>query len=144
MSAERSGSLDGHPLSAQHARRVTTPSGVPLEEITLAALRRDALEAADLRASRQALGRQADVARSAEQPRLAECLDCGAELTDVPDELILDLYTALRPRRSSAVELEAWAERLEREFAARRTAEPMLEALDVYRLRGLLADGDCI
>jgi propanediol dehydratase small subunit len=52
---------------------------------------------------------------------------------------VLDAYTALRPRRSTAAELEALAERLEREFAAPRTAAFVREALAVYAQRGFLA-----
>jgi propanediol dehydratase small subunit len=57
----------------------------------------------------------------------------------VPAEVVLDAYTALRPRRSTAAELEALAERFEAEFAAPRTAAFVREALTVYAERGFLA-----
>jgi propanediol dehydratase small subunit len=57
----------------------------------------------------------------------------------VPAETILDVYTALRPHRSSADELEAWAARLESEWDAPLTAAFVREAKDVYARRGLLA-----
>ena len=56
----------------------------------------------------------------------------------MPDETILAIYTALRPRRSTAAELEAWAERLEG-WDAPRTAAFVREAAQVYAERGLLA-----
>jgi propanediol dehydratase small subunit len=60
----------------------------------------------------------------------------------VPDDVILDLYTALRPQRSTAADLETWAERLEREFDAPVTAAFVREAALVYAERGLLAERD--
>ena len=43
----------------------------------------------------------------------------AAELAQVPDDELLAIYTALRPHRSTAAELEAWAVRLEGWGAAR-------------------------
>jgi propanediol dehydratase small subunit len=56
----------------------------------------------------------------------------------VPDELLLAVYTALRPRRATAEELEGWAARLE-EHGANRTAAFVREAAEAYMERGLLA-----
>jgi propanediol dehydratase small subunit len=58
----------------------------------------------------------------------------------VPDELLLEIYTALRPRRATADELEAWAERLDAHEAP-ATAAFVREAAAAYAERGLLADG---
>ena len=66
----------------------------------------------------------------------------AAELTALPDELILEIYTALRPHRSTEDELERWADRLERDFLAPLTATFVREAKAVYAERRLLsADG---
>src|SRR5205814_1615688 len=54
------------------------------------------------------------------------------------DETILAIYTALRPRRSTAAELEAWAAQLESRDAP-ATASFVREAARVYVARGLLA-----
>ena len=59
----------------------------------------------------------------------------------MPDETILEIYTALRPGRSTAAELEQWAERLESELDAPLAAAFVREAKDVYAERGLLAHG---
>ena len=58
----------------------------------------------------------------------------------MPDELLLDVYTALRPRRATAAELEEWAVRLEG-YGAAKTAAFVREAAAAYAERGLLADG---
>ena len=61
---------------------------------------------------------QAEVALAAGRTQLAESLERAAELAAVPDELLLEVYTALRPRRATAAELEEWAS------AARGAARP--------------------
>jgi propanediol dehydratase small subunit len=48
------------------------------------------------------------------------------------------VYTALRPNRSTADELEGWADRLEGEFQATMTAAFVREARAVYAKRNLL------
>ena len=58
----------------------------------------------------------------------------------MPDELLLEVYTALRPGRATAAELEEWAARLEG-HGATETAAFVSEAAAAYAERGLLADG---
>lgn len=125
------------PLGADPSR-VTTPGGTPLTDVTLDALRAGALDGDDLRATPDTLRRQAAIAAAAGRSQLANNLTRAAELARVPTDVILAVYTALRPRRSSASDLEEWAERLEREFEAPRTAAFVREALAVYAERGLL------
>jgi propanediol dehydratase small subunit len=78
------------------------------------------------------------VALAAGRAQLAANLERAAELTGVPDEVILEVYTALRPHRSTADELERWADRLEEEFQATMTAAFVREAGAVYAKRNLL------
>jgi propanediol dehydratase small subunit len=98
------------------------------------------LGAAEIRATPGTLRLQAEVAREAGRAQLAESLERAAELAAVPDDLLLEVYTALRPRRATAGELEAWAARLAG-YDAVRTAAFVREAAAVYADRGLLADG---
>jgi propanediol dehydratase small subunit len=128
-----------YPLGSQRPDLVRTPSGRGLDELTLDAVRSGQLEAADLRATAGTLRLQAEVARAAGGRELAANLERAAELTALPDEVILDIYTALRPHRSSAEQLERWAARLEREWEAPLTAAFVREAAAVYGRRGLLA-----
>ena len=61
--------------------------------------------------------------------------------TAVPDDELLAIYTALRPGRSSAAELEAWAVRLD-ELGAPRNAAFVREAVGRVRgHEGSLTDG---
>ena len=57
----------------------------------------------------------------------------------MPDELLLAVYTALRPGRATAAELDEWAATLER-HDANETARFVREAAQAYAERGLLAD----
>ena len=129
-----------YPLGSRRPDLVTTPSGLPLDEVTLEAARDGTLVTADTRATAETLTLQAEVARSSGRRQLADGLERAAELTHVPDEELLAIYTALRPGRSTAAELEAWAARLD-ELGARRNALFVREAAGAYRERGLLARG---
>ena len=127
-----------YPLGARRPELVTTPAGTPLEEVTLDAAREGRLTGAEIRATPGTLRLQAEVARAAGRSQLAENLERAAELASIPDDELLEIYTALRPRRSTAAELETWAERLEA-LDAPRTAAFVREAAAAYAERSLLA-----
>lgn len=129
-----------YPLGTRRPELVTTPGGVALAEVTLDALRAGRIDAAEMRATPQTLRLQSEVARAAGRASLAASLERAAELAAVPDELLLAVYTALRPRRATASELESWAVLLEG-HGADATAAFVREAAAAYAERGLLADG---
>ncbi len=116
-----------------------TPSGLGLDAVTLRAAREGILTSADTRATAETLSLQADVARAAGRPQLADGLARASELTVVPDGDLLEIYTALRPGRSTGAELEAWAVRLD-QLGAAETAAFVREAARVYVERGLVVD----
>ena len=122
-----------YPLGSERPDLVSTPGGLALTDLTLDA----GLDASELRATPATLRLQAEVADATGRSQLADNLRRGAELAPLPDETILEIYTALRPGRSSAAELEAWAERLEA-LAAPLTAAFVRDAMRAYGLRGLL------
>lgn len=130
--------VSDYPLGQRRPSSVTTPAGLPLDNVTLQGMREGRLASEDLRATPETLRRQAAVADAVGRTALAENLERAAELAAIPSETILEIYTALRPRRSSADELEAWAARLDEEGAP-RTAAFVREASEVYARRGLLA-----
>src|SRR5437667_6426492 len=125
-----------YPLGSKRPDLVRTPSGLPLEEVTLEALRDGRLSADDVRATPETLRRQSAVALAAGRKALADNLARAAELAAIPRETILDVYTALRPHRSTAAELEEWADRLEADFEAPLAARFVREAAEVYAKRG--------
>jgi propanediol dehydratase small subunit len=128
-----------YPLGTRRPDLVSTPGGVPLGDVTLDALRAGTLGADEMRATPATLRLQAEVALAAGRTQLAESFERAAELAAVPDELLLDVYTALRPRRATAAELDAWAARLDG-YEATKTAAFVREAAAAYAERGLLAD----
>lgn len=128
-----------YPLGSRRPDLVTTRGGLPLADVTLEAVRSGTIAADEIRATPATLSLQADVARAAGRSQLAANLDRAAELAVVPDELLLDVYTALRPRRATAEELEGWAAKLEG-LEAVKTAAFVREAAAAYAQRGLLAD----
>ena len=117
---------------------IFTPSGKGIDEITVEAIGEGTITNDDLRITPQALEKQALVADESGRRKLAENLRRAAELTAVPDEVLVTIYNALRPGRSTREELLGWIERLENEYSAARNAELVREVLDVYEKRGLL------
>jgi len=127
-----------YPLGVRRPELVRTPLGTPLAEVTLEAARKGMLSGEELRATPATLRLQADIARASGRTQLAENLERAAELAALPDDELLQIYTALRPRRSTADDLESWAQRLDGESAP-LTAAFVREAAAVYAERDLLA-----
>ena len=124
-----------YPLGLKRPDLVTTPGGIPLDELSLDG---ENVEASELRATPATLRLQAQVAAAAGRRQLADNLLRAAELAPLPDELVLEIYTALRPRRSTAAELEGWAAHLDG-LGAPLNAGFVREALRVYAGRCFLA-----
>ena len=128
-----------YPLGSERPDLVSTLGGTLLADVTLEAVRSERISARDARATPETLRRQAAVASAAGRQPLAESLERAAELALVPDGELLEIYTSLRPRRSTTAQLDAWAARLEG-YGAVQTAAFVREAAAVYEQRGLLAD----
>ena len=91
-----------YPLGSRRPDLVRTPAGLPLDDVTLEGVRAGRVDGADVRATAETLGRQAAVALAAARPQLSDNLERAAELSAIPAETVLEIYTALRPHRSSA------------------------------------------
>lgn len=127
-----------YPLGTKRPDLISTPSGARLADLGMDQLKAGVIAGEDVRATPETLRLQAEIAEGAGQTQLAESLRRAAELTGVPDDVVLAVYTALRPGRSSASALEDWAMALEEQFDAPMVAGFVREALEVYRVRGLL------
>ena len=138
MSAMGFDPTSDYPLGSRRPDLVRTPSGLAVGELTLEAARAGRFAQDELRATPETLRRQSAVALAAGRTQLADNLARAAELADVPAETILEIYTALRPHRSTARELEACAARLEAELGAPLTAAFVREAATAYAARSLL------
>jgi propanediol dehydratase small subunit len=92
----------------------------------------------DLRITPTALEAQADVARAAGRPRLADNFLRAADLVAVPQEVVMRTYELLRPGRAKAKsDLLEMANTMRAIHKAERIALFIEEAADVYEARGL-------
>lgn len=133
-------SIKDYPLAEKHPDRVKGARGKKLADITLDAVLSGDVTIEDLRITPTALSAQADVARSAGRPRLADNFERAAELVDVPQEVVMKVYELLRPGRAKTKdELLAAAENLRTSFGAERMADFVAEAANVYEQRGLFS-----
>jgi propanediol dehydratase small subunit len=128
-----------YPIGERRPDLVRTPRGLSIDDLTMENLRAGEIPDDEFRTAAPTLRMQAEVARVASRSQLADNLDRAAELASIPDDIILEVYTALRPRRSSAADLEEWAEALEGKYRAPATAALVREAADAYAEQGLLA-----
>lgn len=126
-----------YPLGERRPDLVRTPSGAGLDDLDIEALEGGLLATEDMRASATTLRLQADIADSSGRRELAQNLRRAAELTRVPDDVVLEVYRSLRPGRSNATALEDWAQTLETEFDAPVTAAFIRDAAEAYDGRGL-------
>lgn len=125
-----------YPLAEHAAAELHAASGRAYGDITLSAT--DDLSIEDLRIHAATLRAQAEIARQAGHPQLAANLLRAAELTAVPNEVVLRMYEQLRPGRASYDELLRLAATLEQTYAAATCAGLVREAADEYRRRGLV------
>ncbi len=119
-------------------RQICTLSGRALDELTLDAVLSGTLGEEDFRISPETLRHQATVAEGAGYPELGANLRRAAELTGLSNREVLEIYTLLRPGRTSYDALVALADRLERELDAPLTGALVREAAEAYRQRGLI------
>jgi propanediol dehydratase small subunit len=127
-----------YPLSQKHPESVVTPRGRKLTDMTLAAVMKGEITAADAAITPETLRLQAEIAAAAGRDRLARNLERAAELALVPQDLVMSTYELLRPGRSdSSQALRRRAEEMRTTFNARLIADFLEEAADAYDARRL-------
>ena len=117
-----------YPLAEKAPGKLRTPSGLPFQAVTLDAVVAARVTMDDLRVTAEALELQAQVAEAAGRRQLAENLRRAAELVQVPEERILEIYNALRPGRGDRATLLALADDIEARYGARLSAALIREA----------------
>jgi len=131
-------SVSDYPLAEKRPDVVETKTGKGIEDITLDGLLSDRVTLEDLRITSRALRQQAEIARAAGRPTLAQNFERGAEMVGVPQDVIMRVYELLRPgRASSKDELLAAAMELRDTYHAAKIASFVEEAADVYERRAL-------
>ncbi len=127
-----------YPLAENRPDVVETKAGKSLDDITLDGVLSDRVTLEDLRITGRALRQQAEIAAAAGRPTLAANFERGAELVDVPQDVIMRAYELLRPgRANSKDELIAVARNLRETYGAEGVAAFIEEAADVYERRSL-------
>lgn len=127
-----------YPLAENRPDVVETKAGKKLDDITLEGVLSDRVSLEDLRITDRALRQQAEISTAAGRPTLAANFERGAELVDVPQDVIMRVYELLRPGRAgSRQELIAVATDLRETYGAEGVAAFIEEAADVYERRNL-------
>jgi propanediol dehydratase small subunit len=127
-----------YPLAEKRPELVEGRGGKPLDAITLDAVVAGDVTLDDLRITPAALRQQAEIARDAGRATLAANFERAAELCDVPQDFIMQVYELLRPGRATDKgPLLAAARTLRETYGATRMAAFVEEAATVYERRGL-------
>lgn len=117
-----------YPLLEKHPDKLKAMTGRPIDDLTMENVLSGDVTLADGRIHKDTLLMQAEIAQSAGDIQIAANLRRAAELTNVPDEFILQAYNTIRPYRSELDEILAVADTLEQEYDAAETAEFVREA----------------
>ena len=136
---EKPNNLDAiYPVGEKQPDRVRTRNGHPLSDLTLDNVLAGHVDASDFGITAEGLRLQAAIAEQAGRPNLAQNLRRGAELVEVPDNVLLNIYELLRPGRvQSANDLRNMANQLRDTYGAKETASLLEEAALVYERRGI-------
>jgi propanediol dehydratase small subunit len=127
-----------YPVGEKSQERVRTRHGHPLNKLSLENVLAGHVTASDFGITAEGLRLQAAIAEQAGRPNLAQNLRRGAELVEIPDDVLLNVYEMLRPGRAkSAEDLRATADQLRDTYAAKETAALLEEAALVYERRGV-------
>jgi len=111
---------------------------VDIAEITLENVRLGKVSAEDLTIRRDTLLRQAQTADAEGYPQLARNFRRAAELTALPNDVLLGAYEKLRPYRASYFELLSLSQEIAARYDAPETGEYIRQAAEAYRDKGLL------
>jgi propanediol dehydratase small subunit len=130
--------MSRYPLGQKEADTITSRTGKKLSEITLDEVLRGNVTAEDIKISSEMLRRQGQVAAEADNPQMEANFERAAELVNVPDQVILEMYNKLRPNRSTKRELLLMAQELLEKYHAPHCAKLVLEAAEIYEKRGIL------
>jgi len=127
-----------YPLAETQPHEVVGPRGKRLSDITLDAVLDGSIAMEDLRITPGALLAQGEIARDAGRPTLAKNFARAAELVNVPQDVIMQVYELLRPGRAkSKQQLLDAARMLRQDHRAPLMAAFVEEAAQAYEERGL-------
>ena len=135
------GALDSKkdfPLSDRRPDLVKSASGLSLDDITIEKVVAGEVGFEDVKIRPETLEYQAQIAESSGRPNLASNLRRAAEMVNIPDERVLEIYNNLRPYRCTRQELLDIADELVSKYNAKICAAHVREAAAVYEKRNRL------
>ncbi|MCF8069554.1 MAG: diol dehydratase small subunit [Desulfobacterales bacterium] len=130
--------IQDYPFGTKKPEMIKTLTGKRLDEITLDSVRSGEITENDIRISPETLLLQAEVAEKSKRKFLGKSFRRAAELCNMPDEKIMEIYNLLRPFRCTKQELNRIADELEQSYNAVLNAELVREACAAYEERGFL------
>jgi propanediol dehydratase small subunit len=127
-----------YPIAEKRPDLVKGRGGKALDDITLERVVTGEVTLDDLRITPAALRLQGEIARAANRDRLAGNFERAAELVEVPQDFIMEVYELLRPGRArDKGPLLAAAQKLRETYGAVTMARFVEEAAEIYERRGL-------
>lgn len=128
-----------YPLSRNMSPEdIKSKTGKSLKDITIENILEGEVSSEDIKISKETLLMQGEIAEKAGRPQLKDNFVRAAELINVPDKILLNIYDKLRPNRSTKKELLSLARELKEKYGADTCSQLVLEAAEVYERRGIL------
>ena len=118
-----------------------SPRSIDVKDITLENVRAGKITPEDLTIRRTTLLHQAGVADQEGYPQLARNFRRAAELTALPNDVLLGAYEKLRPYRATYFELLALSQEIAARYDAPETGDYIRQAAAAYPDKGLLEPG---
>jgi propanediol dehydratase small subunit len=115
-------------------------SALGIGDLTLDNVRAGKVKPGDLTIKRETLLKQAALAEERGYPQLAGNFRRAAELTAIPNDVLLETYEKLRPYRSTYYQLLAISQEIAARYDAPETGEYIRQAAEAYKAKGLLKE----
>jgi len=127
-----------YPIAETQPSKVKGKRGIALSELTMDAVLEGRVALEDLQITPEALLKQAEIAKSVGRATLSGNFERAAEMNQLPNSEVMEIYELLRPGRagSKSTLLEA-AEKIRSRYSAEGLAEFIEEAAEFYDKRGL-------
>jgi len=130
--------LKDYPLATKSKELIKTKSGKGLDDIDVKSVLNGEVKPEDIKITSEVLLYQAQIADEVGRVQFGKNLRRAAEMVAIPDSRVLEIYSALRPFRSTKQELLDIATELDNKYNAKINAALVREAADVYEKRSRL------
>ncbi|NNU76919.1 diol dehydratase small subunit [Clostridium estertheticum] len=130
--------LKDYPLAIKSKELIKTKNGKGLDDIDVKSVLSGDVKDDDIKITSEVLLYQAQIADEVGRAQFGKNLRRAAEMVIIPDARVLEIYSALRPFRSTKQELLDIATELDDKYNATINATLVREAADVYEKRSRL------